>query len=75
MQLDVSYILRKLVFLDSAISKLMEKHELEALYIRDKPTISNCKKQRRFHFAPELYKKGTSGEGGGGNDNGDASIG
>ena len=27
-QLDVTYILRKLVFLDSAISKLMNKDEL-----------------------------------------------
>lgn len=28
MQMDVTYILRKLMFLDAAISKLMEKHEI-----------------------------------------------
>ena len=57
MQLDITYILRKLIFLDAAIDKLMEKHDAEALYIREKPSMTDIKKQRRLHFAPELYKK------------------
>ena len=51
MQLDITYIMRKLIFLDSAISKVVEKHELEAIYIREKPSITDIKKQRRLHFA------------------------
>ena len=54
MQLDVTYLLRKLIFFDSAISSLLEKHEVSALYLRNKPTLSEARKQRRMHFAPEI---------------------
>ena len=33
-QLDITYIMKKLFFLDAAIEKLMEKHEIEALCLR-----------------------------------------
>lgn len=56
MQLDVTYILRKLIFLDTALSKIFEPHELEALYATDKPTLSQLKEQRTLHFARELLK-------------------
>jgi len=46
--------MRKLNFVDAALSKLMEKHELQTIYIRDKPSIDEIKKQRRLHFALEL---------------------
>ena len=34
-QLDVTYIIRKLMFMDASISKLMEKHEIEVLCMRE----------------------------------------
>ena len=61
MQLDVAYIMRKLIFLDSAISKLMEDHELEALYLREKPNIKQVKSQRKLHFMPELFERKEKG--------------
>ena len=57
MQIDITYMVRKLMFLDSAIAQLMEKHEIEGLYLRDKPTLDKAKEQRRMHFAPEWFKK------------------
>ena len=56
-QVDITYIVRKLMFLDEAITQLMEKQELKALYLRNKPTFDKAKKQRRMHFAPELSKQ------------------
>jgi hypothetical protein len=56
MQVDITYIVRKMMFLDAAISKLMEKHEMEALCLREKPTLSKAKELRTVHFAPELIK-------------------
>ena len=44
MQLDVVYLLKKLMFFDVAISKLMEQHEIQALYLRDKPSLTGVKK-------------------------------
>ena len=44
------------MFLDVAVSKLMEKYEVDSLYMRDKPTIESAKNQRIMHFAPELFK-------------------
>jgi hypothetical protein len=43
LQLDVTYIMRKLLFLDAAISAIMEKHEVDALYMRKKPTLETAK--------------------------------
>ena len=57
MQIDITYMVRKLMFLDSIVAQLMEKHEIEALYLRVKPTLDKAKDQRRMHFAPELYTK------------------
>ena len=53
-QLDVAYLMRKLLFMDAAISKLMEKHEVEALCVREKPTIEKVKEERKKHFAYEI---------------------
>jgi hypothetical protein len=33
-QIDVTYIVRKLMYLDAVIAQLMEKHEIDALYLR-----------------------------------------
>lgn len=52
MQIDITYIVRKMMFLDAAISKIMEKHEIEALCMREKPTLSKAKEMRKKHFAP-----------------------
>ena len=42
-QLDISYILRKLIFLEAVVSKLLEPHELEAIYLRKKMTLDKAK--------------------------------
>ena len=55
-QIDISYIVRKLMFFDKAIEQLMERHEIEALYLRKKPTIDEVKDQRRKHFSLELFR-------------------
>ena len=39
LQLDMTYILRRLVFVDALASKLLDPHELDALYIRKKTTL------------------------------------
>ena len=50
MQIDIAYMVRKLMFLDAAISTLMERHEVEALWMREKPTINRAKELRKYHF-------------------------
>ena len=51
MQLDVIYIMRKLMFLDAAMTKLLEQHEIEALCVREKPSLRKAKEKRKMHFA------------------------
>ena len=63
MQVDTTYLVRKMMFLDVAVSKLMEKYEVDSLYMRDKPTIESAKNQRIMHFAPELFKLKHEGRG------------
>lgn len=38
-QLDVTYILQKLMFLESAVSKMIEPHELSAIQLRQKMSV------------------------------------
>lgn len=61
MQIDIAYLVRKLMFVDAAVAKLMEKHEVEALCLREKPTIDEVRAQRKRHFASELVKQHRSG--------------
>ena len=42
-QIDMIYIVRKLMFLDAAFSKLMEKYEIDAICMREKPTFDKAK--------------------------------
>ena len=51
-QIDVTYIVRKMMFIDAVLAKLMEKHELEAICMREKPTLDQAKKDRLKHFLP-----------------------
>ena len=51
MQLDTTYIVKKLMFFDDALSKLLEKDELNELYLRGKPTIAEAKKKRRKYYS------------------------
>ena len=51
-QIDVTYMVRKLMFLDAAMLKLLEKHEVEALCLRDKMSLEKAKKMRMMHLAP-----------------------
>ena len=43
MHIDIAYIVRRLTFLDGAISKLMEEHDRQALWMREKPTIDKAR--------------------------------
>lgn len=43
MQIDIAYIVRKMMFLDAAISNILEEHDLQAIYLRQKPTLSKAK--------------------------------
>jgi uncharacterized membrane-anchored protein YhcB (DUF1043 family) len=56
-QIDVTYIVRKLMYIDAVIAQLMERHEIDAMYLRQKPTLEQAKEQRIKHFANELLKK------------------
>ena len=56
-QIDVTYIVRKLIFIDAAVAKLMEKHELETLCMREKPTLEKAKEERKMHFRPEIFRQ------------------
>ena len=53
-QLDITYIIRKLDFLELAISRLIPEHEIKTMYMRAKPTFDKANHMRKMHFAPEL---------------------
>lgn len=38
-QLDVSYLLKRIVFLEQAIASILPEHQLKALFLTAKPTI------------------------------------
>ena len=50
-QLDVTYIVKKLMFFDEALSKLLEKEDLKKLYMKGKPTIEEAKKKRLKYYS------------------------
>jgi hypothetical protein len=56
-QLDVTHLLRKMMFLEAAVGKLLAKHEIDALHMRRKPTVSQAKEGRRKHYFLELLKE------------------
>ena len=43
MQLDITYILRKLMFLEAVVGSIVDEHELEAIYMRKKMTLDSAK--------------------------------
>ena len=43
--------------MDAAISRLMEKHEIEAICMREKPTLDKAKEFRKMHFRLEMLKQ------------------
>ena len=45
------------MFLDAAVAKLMEKHEIQVICMRQKPTLEKAKELRKMHFAPEMIKQ------------------
>ena len=62
LQVDVGYIVRKLIFLDQAVQILLKEHQVVALCHRDKPTLAEAKKCRKMHLTPEMMKKDEEGE-------------
>ena len=63
MQIDIAYMVRRLTYLDAAISTLMEKHELEALWMREKPTIDKAKERRKYHFVQQTLEQNLKKDG------------
>ena len=55
-QIDMAYLVKKLMFLEAAVSKLMDRNEIQALWMRERPTLDQTREQRRVHFAPERLK-------------------
>ena len=56
MQLDTTYIVKKLMFFDDALQKLLEKDQLNKLYLRGKPTIAEAKKKRINYYSLQIVK-------------------
>lgn len=40
-QLDICLMIKKLAFLEQAISTIFSDHQLDALYLKDKNTLAN----------------------------------
>ena len=45
------------MFLESAVAKVLEKHEIEALHLRKKITIGMAKEKRRKHYFLDMFKE------------------
>ena len=46
-QLDVCLILKKLTFLEEAISTVFSDHQLDTLYLKDKNTLAHIEEIRK----------------------------
>ena len=55
-QLDVTYIVKKLMFFDDALSKLLGKDELKELYMKGRPTLAEASQKRRKYYSLEFFK-------------------
>jgi hypothetical protein len=53
-QLDVSYMLERILYLESVASTVLDGHHLKGLHLRDKLSLKQARKKRR---AFKLKKK------------------
>jgi hypothetical protein len=53
-QLDISHIMKKLLFLERGVTAMLSEHQLEALHARDKQTLSEAEVKRKRY---ELTRK------------------
>ena len=56
-QLDVSYLLKRIVFLEQAITSMLPEHQLKALFLTAKPTIEEVSKRRKYFKMLKILKK------------------
>lgn len=56
-QLDVSYLLQRIVFLEQAISSILPEHQLKALFLTAKPTLEEVSKRRKYFKMLKILKK------------------
>ena len=55
-QVDIAFIVKRMMFFDAAISKLMEKHEVKALCMQKKPTLKKAKEIRKKYYLNEIFR-------------------
>ena len=57
------------MYLDNAIQKLLERHQIQAIQLKRKPTLEQAKENRKKTFLLEIFKeydrRDDSSEGGG----------
>ena len=67
------------MFMDAVVSKLLEKHEIEALNLKGKPTIKEANEMRKKNFYLQIWReyeeKDGDNEGGGDKGGGDGRSG
>ena len=56
-QIDIAYLIKRLNFLDSAISKVIEEHEVTTLSLADKQTLEKAQQVRKKHQISKLIKR------------------
>lgn len=56
-QLDVSYLLQRIVFLEQAIASILPEHQLKALFLTAKPTLQEVSKRRKYFKMLKILKK------------------
>ena len=58
MQLDVVFLMRRLISLEKGMSLLLSDHQMSALYTQKKLTLEEAEKQRKkYHLFYKLKKK------------------
>ena len=56
-QLDITYLVRRQMLLAAAVEKIIGKNELDALSLKEKPTVKEAKQMRKMQFSKEMLKR------------------
>jgi hypothetical protein len=56
-QLDISFLIQRVVFLERAIANILPEHQFKALFVRSKPTLSEIKTHKRQYKLAKLIRK------------------
>ena len=46
-----------MMFMDEAFAQMLDDRDIEAIYMREKPTLDEAKEIRKMHFASELIQQ------------------